>query len=156
MCQLNFKSDFLLKNYLSKIENKHEWMCIIFGVMSFRYSVNFQSIYKRKWFVQLHGTEQQAYWAQKVWDDPQCGPGNWKCNYMYQWTLWYILYRGKYSHPPPPHPILYSPLLPSLAAGKFMNGQILIYQIISLQKTVFGRIQEGAKLVVSLKGWKLH
>lgn len=51
-------------------------------------------------------------------------------------------------HPPPP--ILYSPLLPSLAAGKFMNGQILISQIISLQKTVF------VKLVVSLKGGKLH
>lgn len=114
------------------------------GVMSFRYSVNFQSIYKRKWFVQLHGTEQQAYWTQKVWDDPQCGPGNWKCKYTYQWTLWYIVYKGKYSPPP----ILYSPLLPSLAAGKFMNGQILMSQIISLQTTVFGRIQEGAKLVL--------
>lgn len=100
MCQLNFKSDFLLKNYLSKIENKHEWMCIIFGVMSFRYSVNFQSIYKWKWFVQLHGTEQQAYWTQKVWDDPQCGPRNWKCKYTYQLTLWYILCRGKYLTPP--------------------------------------------------------
>lgn len=31
MCQLNFKSDFLLKIYLSNIENKHVWMCIILG-----------------------------------------------------------------------------------------------------------------------------
>lgn len=52
-------------------------------------------------------------------------------------------------HPPP---IFYIHHYCPLAAGKFMNGQILMSQIISLQTTVFGRIQEGAKLVVSLKG----
>lgn len=58
-----------------------------------------------------------------------------------------ILYTGKY-----PPPALLSPLSPLFSAGKFKNGQTQMCQIISLNKTASGQIQDGAKMFASVEG----
>lgn len=52
-------------------------------------------------------------------------------------------------------PALLSPLSPLFSAGKFKNGQTQMCQIISLNKTASGQIQDGAKMFASVEGWKL-
>lgn len=54
-------------------------------------------------------------------------------------------------------PILFLPLLSSLSAGKFKIGRILMSQnYFSLNTTVSGLIQNGAKLFTSVEGQNLH
>lgn len=53
-------------------------------------------------------------------------------------------------------PILFLALSLSLSAGELKTGQISISEIILLNTTVYGWIQDGVKLFASVEKWKLH
>lgn len=54
-----------------------------------------------------------------------------------------------------PPPLLFSLLLRSLSAGEFKIGRIPVFQI-SLNKTVSGQIEDGAKLFACVERRKLR